>query len=731
MAKRQVQLIISGMSCANCALGIENALREHSAVSAASVNFASETASVSYDDSQLSEAQLLALIKSRGYHATLGQFKEATFDNKQRNAFRVGVACTVPLFLISMGRDFDLLAAWSHAPWVNWLFWVLATPVQFYTGSNFYRGAYRSLQHGTSNMDVLVAMGSSIAYGYSVALLFWPVLGQHVYFETAAVIITLISSGKILEAKTKGKTGAAIHKLMDLRPKTAIRIVDNQEQEIAASEVQVGDRLRIRPGQHIPVDGIVVDGESCVDESMLSGEPLPVDKQKQSPLTAGTINLQGLLEMQATKVGKETVLAQIIQLVQDAQGSKAPIQALADRIAAIFVPTVLIIAGSVFVVWWSVSGEFVPAMIRLIAVLIIACPCALGLATPTALMAGIGKASEHGILFKNGSSLEMTAQTTCFLIDKTGTLTLGRPTVTDILPFSDSLDAPQLLSIAAAVEQGSEHPLGKAIVTAAGLDNLPLATVSRFQTHSGHGVEGNLHGTHYRIGKPSWFDTQLTARQRAILLPLQHQGKSIMIVAEAEQPIGIIALSDPIKPDSAAAIKQLGALGITVTMLTGDHAQTANSIATAAGISHVIADILPVDKASIVRQLQQQQRVAMIGDGINDAPALAQADVGMAMGSGTDIAMESADVVLVSGSLSRVPLAVQISRSTMTAIRQNLFWAFIYNIILIPIAAGALAPLSGAPQFLRHFHPMLAALAMSLSSVTVVANSLRLYRRKL
>ena len=729
METQEIQLGISGMSCANCALTIEKSLNQNTAVILATVNFASEIATITYDASLIDIPQLIIAIEQCGYHAVPVDDYAATDQRDQRRPFLVGLCFTLPLFTLSMSRDFSLLGSWSHDDWVNWLFLALATPVQFYTGLSFYQSAYRSLCNRTSNMDVLVAMGSSIAYFYSLSLLFIPLLGSHVYFETSAVIITLIKFGKMLEAQTKGKTGAAIRKLMDLSPKTAIRLSQDQEQEIDVKQVQIGDQLLIRPGQNIPVDGIVISGESCVDESMLSGEPLPVDKVKKSPLTAGTTNLHGLLKMEATKVGNETVLAQIIQMVQEAQGSKAPIQDLADRIAAIFVPIVLIIACSVFILWWGIGGEFVPAMIRLIAVLIIACPCALGLATPTALMAGIGKASEQGILFKNGTGMEMTAQTSHFLIDKTGTITEGRPAVTDIISLTDEVNNDEVLIIAASIEQGSEHPLAKAITTAAQQRTLPLTDVRQFHSSSGFGVEGVLADKKYKIGKPTWFVQQMTDTAETSLQQLQQEGKTVMVVAEQDLPIGVIALSDPIKADSALAIDQLHRLGISTTLVTGDHEQTAQSIAQATGITHYIADVLPAEKGAIVKKEQQKYRVAMVGDGINDAPALAQADVGMAMGNGTDIAMESADIVHVSGNLTRAALAVQISRSTMQVIRQNLFWAFIYNIILIPVAAGALAPFSQTPEFLRHFHPMLAALAMSLSSVTVVSNSLRLYRK--
>nr|WP_320116087.1 heavy metal translocating P-type ATPase [uncultured Desulfuromonas sp.] len=731
MTSTEIQLAVSGMSCANCAQTIEKGLNAMDAVTNAQVNFASEIVTIAYDHNQLSVDDLIGKIESLGFHASADlEPADHAETLSEKTPFIVGVAFTLPLFLLSMARDFGVLGIWSHAVWINWLFLFLATPVQFYTGAGFYTGAWRSLQNRSANMDVLVAMGSTIAYLYSLVVLLFPATGDHVYFETSAVIITLIKLGKLLEARTKGKTGAAIRKLMDLRPKKAVRLTDGKEDEVEIKAVVKGDRLRIYPGQTIPVDGRVVAGQSAVDESMLSGEALPVDKQADDPVTAGTINQHGMLEMVAQKVGKDTVLSQIIQLVQEAQGSKAPIQALADRVAAIFVPSVLLIALTVFILWWSIGGEFVPAMVRLIAVLIIACPCALGLATPTALMAGIGKASEQGILFKNGTAIETTATIRQMIFDKTGTITAGKPALTDVISLTRQ-SSEEILRVAASLEQGSEHPLGQALIQKAKQQHLDLLRVDDFAARSGWGVEGTLDNTHYQLGKPDWFKERLNDAIRQQLAPLQQEGKTAMILADDTEILGFFALSDPIKPDSAAAIARLKQQGLSVTMLTGDHHDTAQAIAGQSGIDDIVAEVLPADKASVVKQKQRRAPVAMVGDGINDAPALARADIGMAMGSGTDIAMESADVILVSGSLSRAPIAIEISRQTMTTIRQNLFWAFIYNVALIPTAAGVFMLFPGVPDILRHFHPMLAAVAMSLSSVTVVSNSLRLYHKRL
>jgi Cu+-exporting ATPase len=683
-------------------------------------------------------------IENAGYKAILPQeTREAPEDAEQaaRQAeirdqtrkFLVGVLFTTPLFILSMGRDFGLTGAWSHAAWVNWLFLFLATPVQFYTGWDYYVGSWKNLRNRTANMDVLVALGSSVAYFYSLSLLLIPALGDHVYFETSAVIITLIKLGKLLEARTKGKTGAAIRKLMDLSPKTAIVIKNDVETEIPLAEVTVDDVLVVRPGQSIAVDGEVLEGASAVDESMLSGEPLPVDKQPGDTVIGGSINREGFLKFKATRVGSDTALAQIIQLVQNAQGSKAPIQALADRVAAVFVPAIIVIALITFGLWLTLTGEFVPSMIRMVAVLVIACPCALGLATPTAIMAGTGKGAEKGILFKTAQALQSATGIDTMVLDKTGTITEGQPAVTDIVILDHAMaNEDELLKIAASVEKGSEHPVGKAVVSRAEAKNIRLSEAENFKATGGMGVEATLHGTHYRIGKPVWFENQGTSleKYREAISALQTQGKTVMIVA-ADQPLGLIAAADRIKPDSADAILQLGKLDLKIVMLTGDNLQTANAIAEHVQIDDIFAEVHPEEKSSKISELQHNGRkVAMVGDGINDAPALAQADVGMAIGTGTDVAIETADVILSSGSLLAAVNALKLSRQTMNTIRQNLFWAFFYNLILIPVAAGILYPFAFAPDFLRQLHPIMAALAMSLSSITVVSNSLRLYRSK-
>jgi Cu+-exporting ATPase len=744
VATSRVDIPITGMTCANCAANIERALKKKvPGVVSASVNFASEYAAVEYIPGATDVGTMIEAIEKAGFGAIAPDdslddtdaeqvVRDAEIKDQTRK-FLVGALFALPLFLLSMGRDFGLIGAWSHALWVNWLFWVLATPVQFYTGFDYYRGGIKSLLNKSANMDVLVAMGSSVAYFYSLAVVLSPSLGGHVYFETSAVIIVLIKLGKMLEARTKGRTGGAIRKLIGLRPKTATILSDGVEKEIPLTRVSVGDTLLVRPGERIPVDGVLVEGASSVDESMLTGEPLPVDKQPGDMLVGGTINGEGLMQFTARRVGRETVLAQIIRLVQDAQGSKAPIQALADRVAAVFVPAVIAIAIIVFIIWWSVSGEFVPAMIRLVAVLVIACPCALGLATPTAIMAGTGKGAEKGILFKNSEALETAAQLDTIVLDKTGTITRGQPALSDVIPLGPKpIDEENLLKISASVEKGSEHPVGKAIVKAARQRNIDLFEIAEFKATGGMGVQARVNGTLVTLGKPNWFAKLGTDIQsvREKISALQVQGKTVMVVARNQELCGLLSVADTVKPESKDAIGALHDQNLKVVMLTGDNINTAKTIAEQVDIDDIVAEVRPEDKSSEVKDLQDKDRkVGMVGDGINDAPALAQADVGLAIGTGTDVAIETADVILSSGNLMGVSRAIRISHATMRTIKQNLFWAFGYNVVLIPIAAGILAPFEFFPSFLRQLHPIMAALAMAFSSISVVTNSLRLYKK--
>ena len=742
----KVEMPVTGMTCANCAANIERALNKKTAgVVNAAVNFASERVSVEYIPGVLNLDEIVAAIEKAGYGAIPPEegLDEQDAEQKARDTeikdqtrkFTVGVLFALPLFVFSMGRDFGLIGPWSHAPWVNWFFLVLASPVQFYTGWDYYVGGLKSLKNKSANMDVLVAMGSSVAYVYSLAVLFFPSAGAHVYFETSAVIITLIKMGKMLESRTKGRTGGAIRKLIGLSPKTATILENDIEKEIALTRVKVSDTVIVRPGERIPVDGLVLDGRSAVDESMLSGEPLPVDKQPGDMVVGGTINGEGLLRFNATRVGKETALAQIIRLVQEAQGSKAPIQALADKVAAVFVPAIIGIAFFVFFLWWGITGEFVPAMIRLVAVLVIACPCALGLATPTAIMAGTGKGAEKGILFKSSEALETATKLDTIVLDKTGTITMGKPAVVDIIPLNPQFETENhLLKLAASIEKGSEHPLGKAIVKEAKARRIELLDPEDFKAAGGFGVQAKVNGHPVRVGKPKWFqetgiDIQAADQE---IQALQSQGKTVMVVVKDNELCGLISVSDTLKPDSREAIRQLHDQHLRVVMLTGDNQQTAQSIAAQVNIDEILAEVRPEEKSSKVKELQQEgARVGMVGDGINDAPALAQADVGLAIGTGTDVAIETAGVILSSGSLIGVPRAIRLSRATMNTIKQNLFWAFGYNVILIPIAAGILYPFETLPVMLRQLHPILAALAMAFSSISVVSNSLRLYKAKI
>ena len=757
VATVKVDLPITGMTCANCVATVERTLNKKvPGVLNATVNFATEKATVEYVPGQVTRADMVAAIEKAGYgvvEAEAGELEDAEQAAReaevrdQTRKFWVGVAFALPLFLLSMARDFGLLGEWAHQPWVNWLMLAMATPVQFYTGWDYYVGGFKSLRNKSANMDVLVAMGSSAAFFYSlpvtVALtLGSTALGEHVYYETAAVIITLIKLGKLLEARAKGQTSAAIKKLMGLRAKTA-RVVrpstelgtgDGVEVDIPIEQVKVGDVVIVRPGEKIPVDGIVIEGRSAVDESMLTGESLPVDKKPGDEVIGATLNKQGRLKVEATKVGAETALAQIVRLVQEAQGSKAPIQRLADRVASVFVPTVITIALITLLVWWFVVGEgFTPAMIRMVAVLVIACPCALGLATPTAIMVGTGKGAENGILFKNSEALERAHALKAIILDKTGTLTVGQPSVTDVIsaPNTQSpISNTQLLSLAASAERGSEHPLGEAIVRAAQEQGLPLAEPEAFEAVAGQGIVAQVDGREVALGNLKLMTGRAVRLNglEAEAQRLQAEAKTAMWVAVDGGAAGLIAVADTIKPGSREAVAEMHRLGLQVVMITGDNQATAEAIAKDSGIDRVLAEVLPGAKAAEVRRLQEEGvgLVAMVGDGINDAPALAQADVGIAIGTGTDVAMETADVTLMRGDLRSVPQALALSKATMRTIKQNLFWAFFYNVILIPIAMGALYPFEALPMMLRSLHPVLAAFAMAFSSVTVVSNSLRL-----
>ena len=726
----KISLKITGMTCAACAAKIERKLNSLPGVTGATINLATGKASISYLPATVRVRELKQAVEKLGYQAEMAA--EKLDPDKEREArdkeigrqkayFIFSAVLSIPLALFMFAELFK----WTWVPELifnRYFQLALATPIQFVAGAQFYKDSYYALKNKSANMSVLVVLGTSAAYFYSLAVTFWgeQIGVMHVYYETSAIIITLIILGKMLEAVAKGKTSEAIKKLMGLQAKTARVMRDGKELELPIEKVVAGDLIMVRPGEKIPVDGVIREGYSAIDESMLTGESIPVDKKTGDTVIGATLNKHGAFKFEATKIGKDTVLAQIIKVVEDAQGSKAPIQRMADIISAYFVPVVIGIAVLTAVLWYVVldPGNFTRAIINFTAVLVIACPCALGLATPTSIMVGTGKGAENGILIKGGEHLENAHKLDTVVLDKTGTITKGEPEVTDVFSLN-SLPEQEVLRLAAIAEKGSEHPLGEAITKRGKEVFGELPDAALFTAIPGRGVRAKADGQDILIGTRKLMKEQniSTENIEEKMSELENQGKTAMLMALAGSIAGVIAVADTVKEHSRAAIKELQEMGIEVVMITGDNQRTAQAIAKQVGITHVLAEVLPEDKANEVEKLKAQgKKVGMVGDGINDAPALATADVGLAIGTGTDVAMEAADITLMRGDLRGIPASIKLSRATMRNIRQNLFWALIYNTLGIPIAAAGL------------LNPVVAGGAMAFSSVSVVSNALRLKR---
>ncbi len=743
-------LRLKGMSCASCASSIEQAIQEVSGVTKCNVNFALSQATVTYNPQKTNLTRIQEAVTEAGYTAFVESEQEEDAEKKARVAEqkeitrKVVVGSIISILLIigvlpmMTGLELSWVPAWLQNFWVQF---ILVTPVQFWVGKAFFVGGWKAFKRHSANMDTLVALGTAVAYFYSLFVTIFPQVLESqglevaVYYEVASVVITLVLLGRLLENRAKGQTSEAIRKLMGLQAKTARVIRHGQESDIPIEQVVVEDVIVVRPGEKIAVDGEVIEGESAIDESMVTGEPIPIKKKPGDEVIGATINKTGSFKFKATKVGKDTVLAQIVQLVQDAQGSKAPIQQLADRVTGWFVPAVIAIAILTFIIWFNVMGNVTLAMITTVGVLIIACPCALGLATPTSIMVGTGKGAENGVLIKGADSLELAHKLNTIVCDKTGTITQGKPSVTNYITVKDTANNNELelLEMAAAIEKNSEHPLAEAVVNYAQSQGvrIPLPEVTNFVAVAGMGVQGNVSGKFVQIGTQRWMnalniDTQSLDSTRQ---QWESEAKTTSLIAIDGKIEGLIGIADALKPSSVEAVKALQRMGLEVVMLTGDNQKTAEAIASEVGIKRVFAQVRPDQKASTIKQIQQERPsrkqkhkiVAMVGDGINDAPALAQADVGIAIGTGTDVAMAASDLTLISGDLWGIVTAIQLSHATMKNIRQNLFFAYIYNVSGIPIAAGILYPFLG-----WLLNPMIAGTAMAFSSVSVVTNALRL-----
>jgi P-type Cu+ transporter len=750
---REATFGVSGLTCASCVGRVERALTKVPGVLEANVNLANERATVEYLAGEVETRKLEKAIEGAGY-GVIGEEESSSVEDsherdyrKLRTDFLLAAALTVVILVGSLPHIFEFMLP-IPTGWLNLGLLLLATPVQLWAGWRFYRGAWAALKHGQANMNTLVVMGTSAAYLYSVVATLAPQVfaagRADVYFDTSALIITLILLGRLLEARAKGRTNEAIKKLAGLQAKTARVMRDGEEVDVPVENVEIGDFVVVRPGEKIAVDGLVLSGESAVDESMITGESIPVTKREGDEVIGATMNTSGAFRFEATKVGEDTALHQIMRMVEEAQGSKAPIQRLADRISAVFVPAVIGVAAVTFLVWLLFGPEpaLTFALLNTVAVLIIACPCAMGLATPTSIMVGTGKGAEAGILIKGGEALEGAHKLDTVVLDKTGTLTKGRPELTDVVT-RNGMGEEELLRLGASAERGSEHPLGEAIVRGAEHRGLPLAEAAVFEAVPGGGIRARVEGRGVLVGSLRFLSESGVFENR--LLPksedLAREGKTPIFVAVDGEPVGLVAVADVVRDESREAVQRLHALGLEVTMLTGDNRRTAEAVARELDIDRVLPEVLPQDKASEVKRLQADgKRVGMVGDGINDAPALAQADVGIAIGTGTDVAMEAADLTLISGDARGVARGIGLSKATVRNIKQNLFWAFAYNVALIPVAAGILYPLFSevsVPGVLSlvlgeygFLNPVLAAAAMALSSVTVLSNALRLRRAK-